>query len=675
MSLETDDLMVVFRSKGMQNLMLHLGMEENVPIESKMITKRIQAIQRTFTLNESLSRHVFTIMEEAIRITRESLFHSRENWALAYSFQGDITQLLDDYVRRLIRSANVDSMRMAALEAAAQPLGIVLPADLYVLGDSPPQLLSKFRALLSEEYARRRLLAGEYAAARERAIFLRSVDLCWARFIYTLSQRTDDSAIASEGRRSSFSKLAELLPLLHSERQRLREQTDALIVSHLFQIHQLERFQSLLDWCGWFSDEPIGLPSLDWWDASEGSKWVVYPQANRLLASLREYLDAYSDELRTLDSAAVRHWDIQEVPDRYGSFLDRRKFVVENARESVEAYLRQGRSLLKRTFRRNFDQDVLFGFLEHLVHQGILSSQDSDSLKQATFRQKWEALGKLAQPVVAAELMYLALFIVVYRYLNSAALPFSTPHLGQRALTLATQVPRLVRQFIDDALVGGSWTVLSLGIVGMLPMIATDFAFRTLKRQWYRTGMIVSLPAALLFCLLAASSLVNWDAGFMAGSLSLATVFTPLFLATVLIMFLVDTANIVELLDGVSLALFINLTGWIVRSILQVRHEPVLRWWAIAFAAAVGFLFWLARRISIASVAVARTGRLGFEQSGIEAHPTKLHVDTIFDHNHYLIAFIVGAYTSWGLGRWLPAAWFNAILWLLPPIRSRCWQR
>jgi preprotein translocase subunit SecA len=40
-----DDLLRIFGGERMQNLMLRLGMEENVPIESKMITKRIQKAQ------------------------------------------------------------------------------------------------------------------------------------------------------------------------------------------------------------------------------------------------------------------------------------------------------------------------------------------------------------------------------------------------------------------------------------------------------------------------------------------------------------------------------------------------------------------------------------------------------------------------------------------------------
>jgi preprotein translocase subunit SecA len=43
-----DDLLRIFGGEKMQNLMLRLGMEEDVPIESKMITNRIRKAQEAW---------------------------------------------------------------------------------------------------------------------------------------------------------------------------------------------------------------------------------------------------------------------------------------------------------------------------------------------------------------------------------------------------------------------------------------------------------------------------------------------------------------------------------------------------------------------------------------------------------------------------------------------------
>src|SRR6185437_15720353 len=51
-----DDLLRIFGGERMQNLMLRLGMEEDVPIESKLITKRIAKAQEAVEVQNFESR-------------------------------------------------------------------------------------------------------------------------------------------------------------------------------------------------------------------------------------------------------------------------------------------------------------------------------------------------------------------------------------------------------------------------------------------------------------------------------------------------------------------------------------------------------------------------------------------------------------------------------------------
>ena len=54
-----DDLLRIFGGERMQNLMLRLGMEEDVPIESKLITRRIAAAQKAVeTQNFDARKHL-----------------------------------------------------------------------------------------------------------------------------------------------------------------------------------------------------------------------------------------------------------------------------------------------------------------------------------------------------------------------------------------------------------------------------------------------------------------------------------------------------------------------------------------------------------------------------------------------------------------------------------------
>jgi preprotein translocase subunit SecA len=51
-----DDLLRIFGGEKMTNLMLRLGMEEDVPIESRLITSRIAAAQKQIEAQHFASR-------------------------------------------------------------------------------------------------------------------------------------------------------------------------------------------------------------------------------------------------------------------------------------------------------------------------------------------------------------------------------------------------------------------------------------------------------------------------------------------------------------------------------------------------------------------------------------------------------------------------------------------
>ncbi len=80
-----DDLLRIFGGERMQNLMLRLGMEEDVPIESGMITKRIAAAQKAVEVqNFEARKHlleyddVMNKQRQAVYLMRRQLLEGRE---------------------------------------------------------------------------------------------------------------------------------------------------------------------------------------------------------------------------------------------------------------------------------------------------------------------------------------------------------------------------------------------------------------------------------------------------------------------------------------------------------------------------------------------------------------------------------------------------------------------
>ncbi len=72
-----DDLMRIFGGQRMQNLMLRLGMEEDVPIESKLITKRIAAAQKAVEAQHFASRKHILEYDDVMNKQRQAVYGMR----------------------------------------------------------------------------------------------------------------------------------------------------------------------------------------------------------------------------------------------------------------------------------------------------------------------------------------------------------------------------------------------------------------------------------------------------------------------------------------------------------------------------------------------------------------------------------------------------------------------
>jgi len=72
-----DDLMRIFGGQRMQNLMLRLGMEEDVPIESRLISKRIAAAQKAVEAQNFASRKHILEYDDVMNKQRQAVYGMR----------------------------------------------------------------------------------------------------------------------------------------------------------------------------------------------------------------------------------------------------------------------------------------------------------------------------------------------------------------------------------------------------------------------------------------------------------------------------------------------------------------------------------------------------------------------------------------------------------------------
>ncbi|HLG17624.1 MAG TPA: preprotein translocase subunit SecA [Blastocatellia bacterium] len=89
LSLE-DDLMRIFGGERIKGLMLRLGMEEGVPIESRLVSKRIEAAQKSVEAhNFSIRKHLLEY-DDVMNKQREAVYSLRRQ--LLMGFEGDTTE-------------------------------------------------------------------------------------------------------------------------------------------------------------------------------------------------------------------------------------------------------------------------------------------------------------------------------------------------------------------------------------------------------------------------------------------------------------------------------------------------------------------------------------------------------------------------------------------------------
>ena len=98
LSLE-DDLMRIFAKEWVSNLLQRLGMEEGIPIESRMITKRIEAAQKAVEAQNFEARKHLLEYDDVMNKQRQAVYALRRQ-LLEGLDQKEL--ILEDYVREIL---------------------------------------------------------------------------------------------------------------------------------------------------------------------------------------------------------------------------------------------------------------------------------------------------------------------------------------------------------------------------------------------------------------------------------------------------------------------------------------------------------------------------------------------------------------------------------------------
>jgi len=246
LSLE-DDLMRIFAKEWISNLLQRLGMEEGVPIESRMITRRIEGAQKAVEGQNFEARKHLLEYDDVMNKQREAVYGLRRR-LLEGLDQKDL--IVEDYVSGILGDLlerhcppkdHIDNWDLKALkDAIIARFGL----DIYAEGIKPEQMNRQelgdaIFGKLKERYdAKEALIGAEAMRYHERMIMLSVIDAQWKDHLLSMDHLKEGIGLRGyaqhdplvEYKRESFDMFEDMM-------QRFQEET----VRYLYLMQIMER--------------------------------------------------------------------------------------------------------------------------------------------------------------------------------------------------------------------------------------------------------------------------------------------------------------------------------------------------------------------------------------------------------------------------------------------------
>ena len=207
LSLE-DDLMRIFAKEWVSNLLQRLGMEEGVPIESRLITRRIEAAQKAVEGQNFESRKHLLEYDDVMNKQREAVYGLRRQ-LLEGLDQKELIQ--QDYVRDMLgglldkyasEQTHLQDWDVAGLK---NEVFTKFGVDIYAEGLKPESLNRSelgdqiFEKLIERYDAKERLLGPDAMRHHERIVMLSVLDQLWKDHLLSMDHLKEGIGLRGYG--------------------------------------------------------------------------------------------------------------------------------------------------------------------------------------------------------------------------------------------------------------------------------------------------------------------------------------------------------------------------------------------------------------------------------------------------------------------------------------------
>jgi preprotein translocase subunit SecA len=202
-----DDLLRIFGGERMQNLMLRLGMEEDVPIESGLITKRIAAAQKAVEAQNFASRKHVLEYDDVMNKQRQAVYGMRrkliegvnQKERILEIIQGIVAAFVDQYCPENVRYDQYDLVGLQT--AVVNQFGVKIETE-TVSGLDRRELENNVYDLLIARYdEKEKMIGADHLREAERIIMLNVVDNQWKDHLLSMDHLKEGIGLRGYGQK------------------------------------------------------------------------------------------------------------------------------------------------------------------------------------------------------------------------------------------------------------------------------------------------------------------------------------------------------------------------------------------------------------------------------------------------------------------------------------------
>jgi len=202
-----DDLLRIFGGDRMVNLMLKLGMEEDVPIESKLITSRIASAQKAVEAQHFASRKHVLEYDDVMNKQRTAVYGMRKQLLKGENQKERIVEIVHGIVRSFVDQYCAETIRpeqydLTGLQTAVlNQFGLKFETE-DVAGLRTVEIENKLDELLDQRYdEKEQMIGAENLRHAERIIMLNVVDNQWKDHLLSMDHLKEGINLRSYGQK------------------------------------------------------------------------------------------------------------------------------------------------------------------------------------------------------------------------------------------------------------------------------------------------------------------------------------------------------------------------------------------------------------------------------------------------------------------------------------------